>query len=43
MIAAMHQNPMIKKAENNPLVDMYNRIKSEKDIVVEEMNDDVDG
>lgn len=37
MIAAIIKNPMIKKAEKNTLIDMYNRIKSEKDIVVEDL------
>ena len=31
---------MIKKKEKNTLVDMYDRIKSEQDIVVEELGDD---
>ena len=34
MIAAMLQNPLIKKANKNPLIDMYDRIKSHKNIVV---------
>ena len=32
-MAAIHQNPMIKKSENM-LVDIYTRIKSEKNIVI---------
>ena len=40
MIAAMLKNPLIKKNEANPLVDLYMRIKSEKDIVISELVDD---
>lgn len=43
MIAAIHCNPMIKKNEGNTLVDMYERIKSEKNIVIEELDYDVEG
>lgn len=39
MIAALLKNPLIKRSENNPLVDMYKRIKSEKDIVVNELEE----
>ena len=34
MIAAMLQNPLIKKENKNPLIDMYDRIISHKDIVI---------
>ena len=34
MIAAMLQNPLIKKENKNSLIDMYDRIKSHKDIVI---------
>jgi len=43
MIAAIHCNPMIKKSEGSTLVDMYERIKSEKNIVIEELDYDVEG
>ena len=43
MIAAIHCNPMIKKNEGNTLVDMYERIKSEKNIVIEELDYEVGG
>ena len=32
---------MIKKYKNNNLVDMYSRIKSEKDLVIEELHYDI--
>ena len=35
MMAAIKANEMIKRDHNNALIDIYNRIKSEKDIVVE--------
>mgnify|MGYP001123103059 CR=1 FL=1 len=41
-MAAIHQNPMIKKSENM-LVDIYNRIKSEKNIVIEDLDYDILG
>ena len=31
---------MIRRDHNNALIDIYNRIKSEKDIVVEQLGDD---
>ena len=34
MIAAMQKNPLIKKENPNSLIDMYDRIKSQKDIVI---------
>jgi len=34
---------MIKKSDKNTIVDMYKRIKSEKDIVVDELIDEGDG
>lgn len=39
MIAALLKNPLIERTDNNPLVDMYKRIKSEKDIVVNELEE----
>ena len=43
MIAAIIKNPMIKKEGSNTLIDMYGRISSQKDFVIEEMDDDRDG
>ena len=40
LIAAIHKNVMLKKNNKNTLVDMYHRIKSEKDFVVEELVDE---
>ena len=39
LIAAIHANPLYKKDHHNELVDMYNRVKSEEKIVVEEIGD----
>ena len=36
LIAAIHHNPAIKKAEENGLVEVYNRIKSEKEFGFED-------
>ena len=41
-MAAIHQNPMIKKSENM-LVDIYTRIKSEKNIVIQDLDYDIIG
>ena len=38
LVAAIHLNPMISKNDKNPLVEIYNRVKSEKQIVVEEID-----
>jgi len=43
VIAAIHRNDMLKKSNKNTLVDMYHRIKSEKDIVVYELVDEFEG
>lgn len=43
LIAAIHQNPWIKKANGNGLIEIYNRVKSEeKHIVVEEVTEEGD-
>lgn len=39
MIAGIYANQMIKKTENQ-LIDMYKRIKSEQDIVIEQIGDE---
>ena len=38
LIAAIHANPLYKKAKNE-LVDMYNRVKDEAGIFVEDLDD----
>ena len=38
MLAAIHLNPLIKKSSDNGLIDMYERIKSEKNIVIEQLD-----
>jgi len=40
MMAAIKANDMIRRDHSNALIDIYNRIKSEKDIVVEQLGDD---
>ena len=40
MMASIHANDMIKRENQNALIDTYNRIKSEKDIVVQELGED---
>ena len=40
MIAAMQKNPLIKKENQNSLIDMYDRIKSHKDIVVRQIGEE---
>lgn len=43
LIAAIHSNDAIKKEEENELVEVYNRIKSEKDIILEDAIGHQDG
>jgi len=40
MMAAIKANDMIRRDHSNALIDIYMRIKSEKDIVVEQLGDD---
>ena len=39
-MASIHANDMIRRENQNALIDTYNRIKSEKDIVVQEIGED---